>query len=156
MLMELLDLPAPLFAALDNAVAPVLPAVARLALWALMASVLTMEIYRLTSPQERIAALKLKFNFAKAQLDAFDGDFEDAWPLMRRMLGAAFGRVAIVLPGTLVAALPLLLLIVWIDTAYAHADVLGFGPLWLRGWETSFIVFMTILALGYKHIRRIQ
>ena len=154
--MDLLDFPAPVFAALDGGMAALLPPLMRLALWALLASVVTMELYRLLSPQARIAELKAEFAAKKQALDAFDGDFEEAWPMMRGMLGAAFKRVGIVLPGTLVAAFPLLLLLVWIDSAYAGRDILGFGPSWVRGWEFAFIAAMIVFSLLYKHVRRIQ
>lgn len=154
--MEFLDFPAPFFAAIDGGMASVLPALARLALWALLASIITMELYRLLSPQMKIAELKARFAERKQALDSFDGDFEEAWPMMRGMLGAAFMRVGIVLPGTLLAAVPLLLLLIWVDGAYASAEVLPFGPDWARGWEFSFIAAMIIFSLIYKNVRRIQ
>jgi len=153
---DFLDFPAPFFAATDGLMASGLPPVARLGVWALIASMVTMELYRLLSPQVRIAELKQRFAEKKQALDSFDGEFEDAWPMMRSMLGAAFLRVAIVLPGTLVAALPLLLLLVWMYGAYQAESVLPFGPEWMRGWEFSFIAAMIAFSLLYKHVRRIQ
>jgi hypothetical protein len=155
-MVDFLDFPAPVFAAVDGLMAKVLPPALRLALWALFAAIVTMELYRLLSPQARIFELKLRFAEKKQALDSFDGEFEDAWPMMRSMLGAAFMRVAIVLPGTLVAALPLLLLLVWIDRVYRAENVLPFGPGWVRGWEFSFIAAMIACSLLYKHVRRIQ
>lgn len=154
--MDFLAFPVPFFVTVDSMMALALPAVLRLAAWALFASIVTMELYRLLSPQAWIATLKKRFVEVKRALDSFDGDFEEAWPMMRSMLGAAFLRVGIVLPGTFVAALPLLLLLVWIDSAYADTSILGFGPQWMQGWEFPFIVAMIAFSFTYKHVRRIQ
>ncbi|WP_262690537.1 hypothetical protein [Kordiimonas aestuarii] len=154
--MDFFEVPISFFYMVDRSIGAVLPAAMRLALWALIASIVTMELYRLLSPQARIAELKLRFAQKKLALDSFDGEFEDAWPMMRDMLGAAFLRVGIVLPSTLVAALPFLFLVVCIDGAYADVDVLGLGPSWVRGWEPAFMGAMIVFSLLYKHFRRIQ
>ena len=56
--MGLLDLPAPLFDWVDNRLLSMLPPLARIVLWAVVAAVASLAIYRLFSPQRRIAALK--------------------------------------------------------------------------------------------------
>lgn len=115
--MGLLDLPAALFTWLDQFLGLLPPAI-RLLLWAAVAALASMELYRLLSPQQRVAELKLALEGAQRGLAAYDGPFEGAWTLIRRMLGLALRRVIIVLPATLAASLPLLLLIIWLDTAY--------------------------------------
>lgn len=117
--MGLLDLPAGLFAWLDHSLDR-LPDMARLLFWAALAAIASMELYRLLSPQRRIAQLKLALQDAQQRLTAYDGAFDGAWTLIKRMLGLALGRVAIVLPATLVASLPLLVLIIWLDGAYGR------------------------------------
>lgn len=118
--MGLLNLPHPLFDWIDQAVLGFLPPLLRLLLWAVLAAVLAMEFYRLLSPQKRISAIKLEFRAAQQRLNAFDGAFEEAWPLIGRVLGLAFKRIGLVLPATLAASLPLLAVIVWLDASYGH------------------------------------
>lgn len=118
--MGLLDVPAPLLSSVDELLAPVLPPVARLVLWAALGAFLSMELYRFLSPQERIADTRLALADSRQQLDQFDGEFRDAWPHMRQTLGLALRRIALVLPATVAASLPLLVLIVWADNSYGR------------------------------------
>lgn len=119
--MGLLDIPSPLFAWIDARLFGVLPPLLTICAWGIVGALVSMELYRMLSPQGRIAALKAKLVRAQERLSAYDGELGDAWPLIRRMLGLAFRRVGIVLPATLAASLPLLALIVWLDTSYGRA-----------------------------------
>lgn len=119
--MGLLDLPGPLFAWLDAGLSAVLPPALTLAVWALLGAVLSMELYRLLSPQGRIAALKDELQVAQSRLSQFDGEFGEAMPLIGRTLSLAGRRILTVLPATLAASLPMLALIVWVDTTYGRS-----------------------------------
>ena len=119
--MGLLDLPAPLFSALDRLMGLGIPPVFRLIIWALVGAVVSMELYKLLSPQARISELRTELETAQHEVSTFDGEFTEAWPLIRRMLSLAFRRIGVILPGTVIASLPALALIVWLDTAYGHA-----------------------------------
>ena len=99
--MGLFDLPAPLFNVLDGAMATVLPAAARLAIWAVFGAVLTMFLYKLCSPQAKIGQAKREAKAARQRLNAFDGDFADAGPLIKNQFTTAFKHVGMVVPGTL-------------------------------------------------------
>ncbi len=118
--MGLLNLPGPLLGWVDQGLASFLPPLVRLVLWSALASVLAMELYRLLSPQKRITAIKRDFQTAQHRLNTYDGPFEGARPLIGRVLGLAFRRVGLVLPATLAASLPLLMMIVWLDASYAY------------------------------------
>jgi len=118
--MGLLDFPAPLFAWIDRAAASVMPPALVLLVWAALGAAISMELYRLLSPEMRVARLKSDLRSAQLELARYDGPFEGAWPLIRRMLRLAFTRVGTVLPASLGASLPLLVLIVWLDGAYAR------------------------------------
>lgn len=118
--MGLFDLPAPLFNVIDQAMAGVLPAALRLAVWALLGSVLTMFLYKMLSPQSRIGTSKREAKAARQRLNAFDGDFADAGPLIKAQFVSAFRTVGLVVPGTLLAILPLLALLLWAETWYGH------------------------------------
>lgn len=120
MTVGLLDLPAPLYATLDGALTKVLPPVGRLMVWAALAGVVSVLLYRALSPQRRIAAAKARAAALRRRLDGHDGAFAEALPLLRAQLGASLRHVGLVLPGTLLAALPVLSLLVWLDTAHAY------------------------------------
>jgi hypothetical protein len=119
--MGLLDLPAPLFAWTDGVLDGIAPATLRLILWGIVAGAASMALYWALSPQGRIAAVKAKAAEARRTLDAYEGEFGDAWPLIRRMLGLSFRQLGLVTWPAVVASLPVLCLIAWLSTAYGHA-----------------------------------
>lgn len=118
--MGLFDLPAPLLATMDDWLAVLLPLAARLVVWAAFGAVLSMETYRLASPQRRIAEAKAAADDARRQLADFDGEFEEAWPLMRAMLSASLRRLALAFPAAIAAAVPFIVLIVWLDNGHGR------------------------------------
>lgn len=118
--MGLLDLPAPLFAALDNGMALLLPAALRLVFWAAFAGAGTLLLYRLLSPQAAIGRAKREAREARRRLNEFDGEIGDAGPLIRHQFGAAFRHLGLVILPTLVSMLPLIALLAWLDQNYSH------------------------------------
>ncbi|MBL7248961.1 hypothetical protein [Alloalcanivorax marinus] len=118
--MALFDLPAPLFAAIDAGMATVLPGAARLAVWALLAGVGTLLLYRLLSPQQRIGGAKREAREARRALNGFDGEFSDAGPLIKAQFSTAFRHLGLVLIPTLISILPLLALLTWLEGHYAY------------------------------------
>lgn len=119
--MGILDLAAPLFAWTDDIASNVLPPMGRLIMWAALAALASMELYRVASPQRRLERLKTAIRGAQRRLTDYDGDFDGAGPLIGRVLSLALRRIALVLPATLLAALPILMLCIWLDTAYGRA-----------------------------------
>lgn len=85
-----------------------------------MAAVVSMELYRAVSPQARIAELREKLASTQRTLTEHDGAFEEAWPLIKQMLRLALTRVFAVLPASIIASLPLLTLVLWLDCSYAR------------------------------------
>ena len=118
--MGLFDLPAPALAWLD-ARFTILPAVWRLMLWSVVAAGLTMALYWLLSPQKRLGEVKRRLAASKVALDRFDGEFVEAFPLMRTMLGQALRQIGLVIGPALVAMVPVLCLIAWLSTTYGHS-----------------------------------
>lgn len=111
----------PLFAVLSEVNAQLargIPAPLRVVLWSMVGAIVSMELYRLGTSQARLRALKTSLRSMQQRVADFDGDFAEGWPLVRRMLGLALKRVALVLPATLMASLPLLVLILWLAVAY--------------------------------------
>lgn len=117
----LLDLPAPVFGWIDGLLSIALPPIVRLVFWALLGAAGSMALYVLLSPQGRIAEAKREATDARRRLNAYDGEFSAAGPLIKDQLATSLRRVALVLPATLIASLPLLCLLVWLETAYGYA-----------------------------------
>lgn len=116
----LFDLPAPLLEWLDDRLTMILPAAVSVAVWAALGAVACLELYRLVSPQRKIDRVRHEARAAQRELAGYDGAFEGAAPLMRRMLGLSLTRVGIVLPATLAGALPVVVLLVWLSNSYGH------------------------------------
>lgn len=117
--MGALDWPGLAFDRID-AMMQALPAPGRLALWAMIAAALSMAIYRFASPQGRIARAQTEALAARRALDGFDGEFTEAWPLIRNVLRTAMRRIGLVLPGVLLAMLPILAMLAWLSTSYGY------------------------------------
>jgi hypothetical protein len=118
--MGLLDLPAPFFDLVDRNLLWFLPPFARLVVWAILAAVASILIYKWLSPQAKIAATKTAAAAARRRLNAHQGDLESAMPLMRQSLRLASMQVLLVLPGALIGSLPVLALLIWLDGSYAR------------------------------------
>jgi hypothetical protein len=116
----LFDLPAPLLQWIDDRVSNVFPAPVSIAAWAVLAGIVCLELYRVTSPQKRIGRIKQEAKAAQQELSSYDGEMDGAWPLMKSMLSLSLTRVGIVIPATLLAAYPVLALLVWMSSAYGH------------------------------------
>ncbi|MGE0231970.1 MAG: hypothetical protein AB7O39_03475 [Flavobacteriaceae bacterium] len=119
--MGLLDLPSPGFSILNGWLGGFLPTVLLVVVWAAVGAFISMELYRLLSPQARIARLRRRLVAAQADLNEFDGPFGEALRRIRTMLSLALRRVLLVLPATMIASLPVLMLLVWADTQYGRA-----------------------------------
>lgn len=119
--MGLFDVPAPVFAWLDTQAATILSAPFRLVIWGAIGGLVSMGLYRLLSSQRRIAEGKRALADARQRLDGFDGEFADAMPLIKHLLGTAFAQVGRVSAPAIAASLPLLALIAWLTTAYGYA-----------------------------------
>lgn len=118
--MGLFDLPAPLFEWIDGVLDGPLSPTWRLWLWGLIGGAASMGLYWLLSPQQRIAQNKRELAEAQQALNRFEGEFSEAAPMMKRMLGLAFKQVGIVAIPALIAMLPVLCLLAWMSTSYSY------------------------------------
>jgi len=119
--MGVFDLPAPAFAFVDQVMSSVASPTLRLVVWGLVAAVISMGLYWLFSPQDKLTDVKIRALKARQDLNAHDGDFDEAWPLMRSMLGLSFRQLGMTTMPALLASIPVLALIVWLSTAYGYA-----------------------------------
>lgn len=119
--MGLLDLPAPVFAWVDAMIGGGLPPTARLILWGVVGGIVSMALYWALSPQARIERNRTAAAEARRALDAYDGEFAGAMPLIGGMLRLSLKQIGLVFWPALAASLPVLCLIVWVSTAYGNS-----------------------------------
>ena len=113
-----LDFAAPALSAVDNGVLGWLPAWARILLWAAIASFISMGIYRLTSGQQAIAEIKDKVAATRTELQGFDGEFSELWPILKRNLGLAGRQLWLTFVPAMIASLPVLFVLAWMSNAF--------------------------------------
>jgi hypothetical protein len=118
--MGLLDIPAPAFTWADERLAAVLPAGPRIVIWGGFGAVASMGLYWLLSPQRRIEHLTIEERRLKATLRSDATEIKDGLAASMRLLRLAASRIGLMLPSVLVAALPVLCLMAWLDTQYGR------------------------------------
>ncbi|WP_299391031.1 hypothetical protein [Pelagibius sp.] len=116
----LFDLASPLLTALDRSLAPLIPPAGRLAVWGLVAASLSMALYAVLSPQQRLREGKAAAAEARFALEAYEGQLKDAMPLIVQVQKRALAQLGLVLGPAVLASLPILFMIVWLSGAYGH------------------------------------
>ncbi len=115
----LLNLPFPLFDALDALIA-FLPAGLRVALFGVASGIITMGLYRWSSNQEKIRRHKEEIGRIRRRLAAAGDDLGETMRLSRANLAASFRLLGTVTGPALLASLPILLVIVWVAARYGY------------------------------------
>ena len=118
--MAVFDFPAPLFAALDAPLRALVSPSGALVVWGILAALLSMGLYRVVSRQRAINAAKTAAGAARRQLQSYDGDFEGLKRLLGQAIGASLRQLRLTLMPALIASLPLVSLLVWLDSAYGY------------------------------------
>ncbi len=150
----LFDLPAPLFSAIDGALAW-LPAVCRLLLWSALGGALCMLIYKWTSPQRRLSEIGAELAQLRAELAA-DGELEQQLPLVRRNLSLALSKFLLSLGPALLAAYPGIALYLWMQSVFAGHEYLAIGPSFVRSWQAIALSVMLAVSLTLKLVLHIR
>jgi hypothetical protein len=109
----------PAFAAVDRALAAFQSPLPRLIAWGCLMGVLLMVLYRLISPQRKLAAIKAEAAAARRQIAGFDGEFDQLTPLIRRSLRLSLQQIVWILLPAIVASLPLIACLMWLYSAYS-------------------------------------
>lgn len=117
--MGLFDLPAPLFLWVDGQLGS--SALLRLLIWGAVGGAASMLLYLLLSPQRTIANGKRELQMAHRALDAHNGSFEEAQPLLRRLLWLALRQVGRTGGPALLASLPVICLLAWLSNSYGYS-----------------------------------
>lgn len=112
------DLANPGFMQVEATLIEGLPGLARLALWALVGSAVSMGLYRLLSPQAKIREAGKQAGRLRRQLAAYEDDFAGLLPLAAAVLSASLRHFFYILAPAISASVPLLFLLSWISSAY--------------------------------------
>jgi len=107
------------FAAIDGLMSG-LPEAARLSIWAILAAALSMAAYRVLSPQAPLRRIKQRQAEVRRSLKDHDGTMAEAFPLLGESLRLAFSQLLRVLAPAAVAALPVVVLLLWLDMTYGY------------------------------------
>jgi len=125
-----------------------LPPAARAGLYGLVVGTLAMLIYWKLSPQKKLAQLKIELTNGRRAMNAYTGsDFREMMRLSRHTIAIALKQVLLVLGPTLVAAIPVIGAMAWIDLPSPMWQV---GPEWMRSWHTPFMIGVSVAALVMK------
>jgi hypothetical protein len=102
-----------------NSIIHVLPSAGWIGLLGLIVGAVTMLIYWWTSPQSRIAALKIESVEARRAMQAYNGtDGREILRLARRAISPALRQILLVLGPTLLAAAPIVLIMIWLSAGH--------------------------------------
>jgi len=117
--MGVFDLPGPLFQAVDDSLA-FMPAVLRLSLWSALAGIVSMLLYALLSPQQRIGDAKVRLREAQSEMAQSDESFDELMGLVKKTLGLSLQHLALVFTPALGSAIPLICVLAWASTHFGH------------------------------------
>lgn len=116
----LLDLPAPLWDAIDGGLEGVgLPALARVSLYAMASGWVSMAIYRRLSRQAELQTLAAESRALRAELAGYDGEFDGLMQRVRRLLRLSARHLGLSFWPALVGGLPLVVLLPWLSNAFS-------------------------------------
>jgi hypothetical protein len=130
--MTIFDAPAPLFAALDPLLRALVSTSGALVIWGLLAALVSMGLYRILSRQRAIEETKSAARAAKLKLRSYDGDFEGLTRLLGQAIGTSLRQLRLTLIPAILASLPLISLLVWLDSTYGHHIAAPGTPVELR------------------------
>ena len=102
------DLANPILAQIENLLFADMPPVIRLTIWGIFAAVISMSLYRLLSPQEKIKMAGANTRKLIRELATYDGDFNGLTILTRSVSYASSRHFFIILGPAVLASLPIL------------------------------------------------
>jgi len=118
----LLDLPAPVFAAIDGALATVfVPAAVRVMLFGAACGWLSMRLYKRLSNQARLLDVRAEIARTQAALARHDGEFGELNQLVLKNLKLTLRQLGMTLRPALLATLPLPFFMAFLSNAFALA-----------------------------------
>jgi hypothetical protein len=118
--MGLFDLPAPALSWADGCLAALLPALGRIVFWGAVGAAVSLGLYWLLSPQRRIGEIAEEERRLRTRLKDDTIEMADGLAASKDLLRLALSRMGIVLVPVLLATLPLISTMTWLDTNYAY------------------------------------
>lgn len=112
------DWASPPIAWLDRHLLGWLPAALRVALWGLLSALGSMWLYKAISPQKRLAQIKSQVMDSRRELNSFDGELSQLWPLLGRNLSLAMRQLGLTFLPAIGASLPVLFILVSMSNRY--------------------------------------
>lgn len=120
--MGIFDWPAPAFDWLDALMADQLGPLGRIIAWSVICAIISMALYAVLSPQKRIKKVKADVaDSRKAMADDDGEDFGEGMRLAKAQLGHSLKLVGVILIPAVVASLPALAMLVWLDGQYGYS-----------------------------------
>lgn len=109
----ILDWPGIVFGLINDLLLFVLPLPLTLVLWAALSGWATMWVYRATSNQDKLAALKPQVKAVQQKLATYDGEFSGLIPLIRENFRLSGRHIGLAIGPALIAGIPVLFVLVW-------------------------------------------
>lgn len=113
-----LDVAAPVLSAVDGAALGWAPVALRVVLWSAFAAFVSMLVYRYTSAQGKLAAIKAELVGVRQRLQEFDGEFRQLWPILGRNLALSGKQLGLTFVPAMIATVPVLLVLAWMSNAF--------------------------------------
>ena len=113
-----LDIASPVLSWIEDHLLFWLPNVLRIIIWGVLASLGSMAIYKWISNQARIAETKNKLQNTRSELNAFDGDLAELWPLLGRNLALAGRQLGLTFVPAMAASLPVIFILIWMSNIH--------------------------------------
>jgi hypothetical protein len=125
----------------------------------LLASVtgaLSMWLYKVCSPQQRLAEVVVRIKETQRQLLAYDGEFAGAQPLILDSLKLSLQRLGMVLFPSAMAAAPVIAMLTRGMGMFEGLHATGVEPAWYATTECLFLLVATVSAFVVKFVFRVQ
>ncbi len=135
---------------IDGFFADMLPPMVRALLWGVLIAVVSMGIYVLVAPQEKLRSLKAEQKENKAKLKAYDGDFEGMSALLKKDVAYSLKLVVISIVPFIVSLAPAVLLMYGLDILYAQTEFPTVGAEWTGTYEFWFLLSAIVVSLFIK------
>ena len=119
----------------------------------MLIGIVSMMVYRVTSPQERIAEVSAGVRESRLLLSRVDdSDIRVVWALSKRALGLSLQQLLLMIAPTALAVTPTFTAAWGVDRLFdLSGHSLGnFGPTWLTSGHTAFWVPLCLAALAVK------
>jgi uncharacterized membrane protein (DUF106 family) len=140
---------------IDGFFAGMLSPLLRAVVWGVLTAAVSMGIYVLIAPQEKLRLVKAEQKANKAKLKAYDGDFEGMSVLIKQDLRCSLKMVTLSLVPFVVSMAPAIALMYGLEDVYANVPFPSLGAEWTENFEFWFLLAAIVVSLAIKVIFKI-